>query len=251
MTQVSSALARSASEFVAGLVEALTCAFDTLRPKILEFAEAVNQLQEGPPVRGYEPLFREQGIGYSESRLIASGLVRYADQLKEENRLQRAVSSVFRRLAKAAGKSTLVISRRAEELRRALDAPRWVGVINSALYAAGRPESVEDLRQILDHAVRRDCAACGALTDLAPILIAHLPDPRGRPLSLATADHQLLLRYFERSGKPVAYTWNDLPEGATCGDFVDKATLATREATGDASFDPRPARRRLKARHPR
>jgi len=251
MTQESSALARSAFDFVVGLVETLTCAADTLRPKILQLAEAVNQLQDGPPVRGYEPLLRGVGIAFSESRLIALAVVRYADRLKEEDDLKRAVSSVFRRLAKAAGKSTLVISRRAEELRKALDVPGWVGVMASALYAAGGPDSVEDLRQILDHAVHRDSAACGALVDLAPILVAHLPDPRGRPLSLATARHQLLLRYFERSGKPVAYTWNDLPEGAACGNFVDKATLATREAVEDPSFDPRPALRRLKARRPR
>ena len=93
-------------------------------------------------MRGYEPLLRGLGIAFSESRLMALGVVRYADRLKEEDDLKRAVSSVFRRLA--AGKSTLVISRRAEELRKALDAPGWLDAMASALYAAGGPESVED-----------------------------------------------------------------------------------------------------------
>jgi len=69
---------------------------------------------------------------------------------------------------------------------------------------------------------------------------------RGRPLSIATASHQALLRCLSRSGKPFAYSWNDLAGETASGDFVDKATMATREAFGNPTFDPRPAHRRLK-----
>jgi hypothetical protein len=128
----------------------------------------------------------------------------------------------------------------------ALSRPGCIDVTAEAFRDANCSDCFHDLSKILDQATQRDPAACDALMDLAHLLVAHLPDPRGRPLSIATASHQALLHYLSRSGKSFAYSWNDLAGETASGDLVDKATVATREAFGDPSFDPRPAHRRLK-----
>jgi hypothetical protein len=246
MTQERSAAVQSAFRLLSGWTEAFVCLAETLRPGIVRFAEALNGIRAGPAVRGYEPFLIENGTPSFEARLMAVSIVRCGDGLKLEDDARRAVSSAFRRIAKAAGKGTLVISRRARELGMALGRPGCIDVTAEAFRDVNCSECFHDLSKILDQAIHRDPAACDALMDLANVLVAHLPDPRGRPLSIATASHQALLRCLSRSGKPFAYSWNDLAGETASGDFVDKATMATREAFGNPTFDPRPAHRRLK-----
>nr|WP_318655054.1 hypothetical protein [Methylocapsa sp. RX1] len=215
-------------------------------PQVLQIAEVLKRLEAGPTTPGYEALLIGCGTPPFESRLLAVAIVRCGDRLKSEDDARRSVSSAFRRVAKAAGRSTLAISRRAKELKAALGRPEFEDATAEALHEADPSISIWRLGRILDRVIDRDCDACDSLKDLAHALVAHLADPRGRPLSVTTASHQLLLHYFTESGKPLAYTWNDLARTDCRGDFADKATFATREAFGDPSFDPRPAHRRRK-----
>jgi hypothetical protein len=244
MTQESSALVPSVFGLFAGLAGAFARVSEVLRPKIKRFAEALNRLKAEPTVRGYEFFLMERGTPSFESRLVAVTIVRCGNRLKLEDDARRAVSRSFRRIAKAAGKGTRVISCRARELSMALGRPGCIDITAEAFRDANCSEC-HDLSRLLDQAIQRDPEACDMLTDLADVLVAHLPDPRGRPLSVATACHQLLLYYLYELGKPAAYTWNNV--AGDSGDFVDKATAATREAVGDPLFDPRPAHRRLTA----
>jgi hypothetical protein len=97
--------------------------------------------------------------------------------------------------------------------------------------------------EAIKKAADRDKAACQVLIQHAAWLVPHLPDPRGRPLDVATAKHELLLDELHYRGRPRAFTWNPVEEN-----FVDPATQATRTAVGNPSFDPRFAARRLKRR---
>jgi hypothetical protein len=112
---------------------------------------------------------------------------------------------------------------------------------------ANRSEAFERLPRLVERAVTGHAAACNELAQLARDVAARFPDPRGRPLSAASATHQLFLRYFELSGRPQADVWDDLAGADHSGDFVDEATSTTRRAFKAPSFDSSPAHRRLNA----
>ena len=179
MTQERSAAVQSAFRLLSGWAEAFVCLAETLRPEIVRLAEALNGIKAGPAVRGYEPFLIENGTPSFEARLMAVSIVRCGDGLKLEDDARRGVSRAFRRTANAAGKGTLVISRRARELSMALNRPVCIDVTAEAFRDANCSERFHDLSKILDQAIQRDPAACDALMDLANVLVAHLPDPRG------------------------------------------------------------------------
>jgi len=164
----------------------------------------------------------------------------------QEKRAERSLASALRKLARVAGRSILVISRRAKALRDLLADEHVDAALNRACQQAKRPELATELLRLISRAIDRDAAACETLTARVASLISYLPSPRGRPLSVSTATHELLLTELHYRGKPRAFiTWNSIDNK-----FGDPATEATRIATGERSFDPRPAYDRFKRHLP-
>jgi hypothetical protein len=65
---------------------------------------------------------------------------------------------------------------------------------------------------------------------------------RGPKISAASAAHEFFLACLEGIKEAQAYTWS-----AVLDDFCDSVTKATRLEFEEPHFDPRPARRRVRA----
>src|SRR5208283_57911 len=105
MTDESSALTRSALQFLADLSAALSRAAHVLRPTLLQLAEAISRLKSGPAAAEYELFLTQEGVSPTGARLNAAALVKIGDRLRAEQHHLRAMSSAFHRVAKAAGQS--------------------------------------------------------------------------------------------------------------------------------------------------
>jgi len=225
--------------------EHLKLALEGRHSGLATFALGIRRLETGPPVPGYEPLLIRVGCPDFESRLTGCAILYFGKAVAQEKRAERSLASALRKLATMAGKSTLVISRRAKALRDLLGDEHVDAALNRACQQAKRPELATELLRLISRAIDRDAAACETLTARVASLISYLPSPRGRPLSVSTATHELLLTELHYRGKPRAFTWNSIDNK-----FGDPATEATRIATGERSFDPRPAYDRFKRHLP-
>jgi hypothetical protein len=207
-------------------------------PMLLRVAQAVEQIEKLPPVKGYEPFLIEDGRHPIVARALAYAINKLGEELLEERLAERSLASAIVSLAKAAGASSLVISRRAKVLGRALNEALVEVPLRNACAVVGLSMSIDSLQALVGRAIDRDDAACQRLVEISRMLRRRLRDPRGRVPSIASVSHELFLHLVKR-----AYTV-DLFDG----DMTDPATSATRTAIGDPDFDPRPARRRLRAR---
>ena len=236
---------RRAAEIVHQVFRQLKLALEDRHSGLATLALWIRRLETGPPVPGYEPLLIKVGCPDFESRLMGRALLYFGEAVAQEKRAERSLASALRKLATIAGKSTLVISRRAKALRDLLGDEHVDAALNRACQQAKRPELATELLRLISRAIDRDAAACETLTARVASLISYLPSPRGRPLSVSTATHELLLTELHYRGKPRAFTWNSIDNK-----FGDPATEATRIATGERSFDPRPAYDRFKRHLP-
>jgi hypothetical protein len=159
--------------------------------------------------------------------------------LVQEDRAARSLASALRAVANAAGKRDLVVARRAKALCGQLGDGYAELALREACHDAGQPELASELLECSYRAAGRDSAACQKLPRCAAQLLPYLADPRGRPLSVETAMHELLLNVMRDRGTPRAFSWSFVS-----GSFVDAVTEATQIAVGDPAFDPRPAVRR-------
>jgi hypothetical protein len=197
----------------------------------------------GPPTPGHETFLVEQGYEVAWAKVMATALTKLGDSFAEEwNGVRKPLGTAVRRISQAADKSPLVMSRRARELKALLQHGASHAMVGTALAKVGVTLNLEDLRGLVDRAGNRDKKACAELAALSQAMLAHLPDPRGRPMSGETAIHVLLLEDLKERGKPYGYTWSPEKE-----DFVDGATRATRISCGSPNFDPRPAHRLLRS----
>jgi hypothetical protein len=214
-----------------------------LRPTapLRQLVEALERVEAGPPVAGYEAVLLKNGCPAFEALLIAYLIQYCGEALKRENDAERCLASGLRAIAKVEGKSTIVITRRAKALRDRLGSSCVQAALGRACTKAGRPNLAVELSKLIENAADRDPAACHAILIHAACLLPHLPDPRGRPLNLATAKHELLIEELHHRGRPRAFTWSPVE-----ANFLDPATQATRTAVGNPSFDPRYAARRWK-----
>jgi hypothetical protein len=209
---------------------------------VVRLAHALKHLEIGPPVPGLEALLISAGSRPFEARLIAYAIHHFGERVAQESRAERSLASALGQLAKLAGRSTLVLSRRAKALCDRLGDNDVRAALDRACRKAARPELAVELLHLMRRAMARDPAACQRLASRAECLLSYLPNARGRPLAVATAKHELLLDELHCRGKARAFTWSSI-DG-----FVDPATEATRIATGDRSFDPRYAWRLLEQR---
>ena len=232
---------RRAAEIVYQVFRQLKLALEDRHSGLATLALGIMRLEMGPAIPGYEPLLISVGCPAFESRFVARVILCCGEALAREEGAERSLASALRKLARTAGKSTLVISRRAKALRDLLGEDRADAALNRACRKAKQPELATELLRLISRAIDRDAAACETLTARVASLISYLPSPKGRPLSVATATHELVLDELHYRGKPRAFTWDSIDNA-----FGDPATEATRIATGERSFDPRPAYDRFK-----
>jgi hypothetical protein len=95
---------------------------------------------------------------------------------------------------------------------------------------------LSDFEALVCRAENQDPEACRKLGRVARDIARFMPDPRGRPISVETATHALLLEALNLEGHPQSFT-RDIDSGK----FVDRATCATRAAMNNSRFDPRKA----------
>ncbi len=229
-------------ELVKPFVAAIAAWFRKAAPMMRRLAQAVEQLENAPPVKGYEPLLLADGYDPLEARFLAAVTLTTGQRLQEEKLAEQRLAGAIAALAEAHGRGSLVISRRAKKLGEALEGPSVEVSLCEAWAMAGLPDSFHLLEKLVAMAMDRDADACQRLTEIARALRPGLRDPRGRVPSLESATHEALLALREKG----AYTYDDVS-----GDMTDASTRATRVAMNAPDFDPRPAQRRQRRRQAR
>jgi hypothetical protein len=89
--------------------------------------------------------------------------------------------------------------------------------------------------QLIEAACQRDRGACRELGRMAEILVPHLPEKSGRPISVETCIHIMFQRHLKYAGINRVYTYSE-KDGDD--DFVDPVTQATRLAVNNPDFSP-------------
>ncbi len=205
-------------------------------------AQAVEQLENAAPVKGYEPLLLADGYNPLEARFLAAATLTTGQRLQEEKLAEQRFAGALAALAEAQGRGSLLISRRAKRLGEALEESSVEVPLCEAWAMAGLPDSFHLLEKLVATAMDRDADACQRLTEIARALRPALRDPRGRVATLESATHEAFLALREKG----AYTYDDV-----LGDITDASTRATRVAMNAPDFDPRPAQRRQRRRQAR
>jgi hypothetical protein len=208
------------------------------QPPLGNLVELLGRVEQAPPIPGYEDIFIREGHEPLVARLLAGAVLFAGKKRLDEVRAERGLASAILALWQTREYTPLVVSRRAAKILAALDDGLAIPVLGAAWTKANLPDSEYSLIPLLKRACARDAEACKALVAICAALKPHLPDPRGRIPSLASVTHELLLH-----GVDCAYTYDPID-----GDFNDPATMATRRALNEPTFDPRRAHERQKAR---
>jgi len=227
---------------VAALLAAWRASWDPLigvlqdcHARIMEIWRA---LDESPPSPGYEPyLVQLVGANPVVARGMAKLFVRHGKRVAAERRRQPEAVQAIRFLATSGRRNKAVGRNIAILLSVAKETTAIEMLFRSA--ALDEIEFIEALKKAADSdPMARDRVVEIAAT-VAPVMVVS----RGRPMSAASAAHNLLVESLSEMGferkTPVAYSYSSLEE-----DFVDPLTKATRLEFGDPDFDPRPTRRR-------
>lgn len=213
--------------------------FDAVAQDLMRFFEKIGRtfvtFAKAPPSPGYEPWLVSLGYNPVLARMMARLLVNHGNRIARDARWYPKVAKALRALANPMSKK-LVKTRRAADL---LSAWEQSGVIETLFDDAGL--DVFEFIRLLELAAAGRGHDGKRLTELAAAVI---PKKKGRKTSAASAAHEFLLEKVAPTlAKRQAYTWKDSAE-----DYTDAVTQATRLEFGEADFDPRPARRRVKAR---
>ena len=211
-----------------------------LAPIIESFRACAKSIDDtiaaAPEIPGHQDLLIK-ALGYSPlgakfmTRMIHHWGELQADEINEGRRVAPMIDGI----AKAHGRSTLVIARRAKRFRDACSTVEAQYLIESAIAKAGLPQTSQEFNQLVGLACERDETACRDLVRTARQLARHLPEKRGRPISAETCIHLYFQRHLESWGIDSAYTYS---ENDDINDFVDRVTHATRLAVNNPRFSP-------------
>jgi hypothetical protein len=233
-------------EQIVGRAESLLA---SATPAILAWGELIDSLSQEPAAPGHEKLFMEQpGTDLLTAKFMTRAVRQFGRVLADQINQGRQVRAIADEIAKTKDRSTLVNSRRARRLRDLCDLDGAQVAIRTAAQTAGLSVDLTEFNQLLQSACARDETACRELAQMAARLAPHLPEKSGRPISVETCTHLMLLRCLEHFGHRSSYTYSEI-EG---GDYVDPVTHATRLAVNKPGFSPRYANklRKNKARVP-
>jgi hypothetical protein len=218
---------------------------ELLSPVLEDFTASAHSIAQkiatAPEIPGHERILIEL-IGYSPfgAKLITRVIHRWGELLAAEINEGRRVRAIMDEIAKAHGRSALVMSRRAKKFQDNCRSAEARDLIDGAGKKVGLSSTVTDFNKLAALASERDEFACRELGRMAEQLAPHLPEKRGRPISVETCTHFFLLRQLESWGINRAYTYSDIA-GKT--HFVDQVTQATRLATNNSRFSPLHANR--------
>jgi len=218
-------------------------------PVLLAWEERLYALSQEPETPGHEKFFREQlGHDLLRAKFMKRVVHHLGKVLADEINQGRRVRAIIDEIAKAKDGSTLVMARRAKRFRDECGSHGASIAIDRATEKAGLSFGAIEFDQLIGAACERHEVACRELGRTAALLAPHLPDKRGRPISVETCVHIMFQRYLEHVGRRSSYTYSEIEDG----DYVDPVTLATRLAMNKPSFIPRYATklRKNKARVP-
>lgn len=213
---------------------------EDLHPALTHAAEWLETFSRSPETP-YEAFLVSKGY----DRLFAKYMVRMITHFaglwaEQRNKVERPFGSLLRKLARASRPSNIAkLALKLQTLLRRSSGTRICGAIAQSGFTLADGE----LATVVDAAASKDKEACARLCQIARAIAPHMPDPRGRLVSMETATHLFLLYELQNSGMPVAYTWDPIEEE----DYTDPATCATRQATGCPDFDPRSAVKLLRS----
>ncbi len=183
---------------IAERVESLLVA---VAPFLERFAASMNSLAKEPEAPGHERFFIEwPGYHTLMARLTARVMHRLGQLLADEINQGRRVRAIVDEIAKRRECSALVISRRARKLREECNSEGASIAIDRAAQKAGFWLASTEFNELVEAACERDEAACRELGRMAEQLAPHLPEKRGRRISVETCIHILFQLYLEDAG---------------------------------------------------
>jgi hypothetical protein len=188
-----------------------------------------------PPSKGYQPLLAAScGLHPTSARLLSHIITRHGEREARDASIFGDVVRAIRFLSKSERDPTAVREKIAFLLASASETTVLEPIMPNAVDENG-------FIQLLETAARN--GQTQQLTERCAELSRQLAIKRGPKRSAASFAHQFLLEHLP--GKQRAYTYT-----SDVG-FTDKITEATRLEFGHGNFDPRPARRRIRAASPR
>jgi hypothetical protein len=194
------------------------------------------KMAELPPSRGYEPLLIQFGVNRILARGMAGIVIRHGNRRAAERRRHRRVFDAIRFLAER-DRQPRAIFLRAQLLLEAWDE---TSIIETVFDEMGLSET--EFIGLLKALVEGRDVDHRRITEIAALVAPHLSVARGPKISAPSAAHEFFLASLVRIKGARAYTWSSLEEN-----FIDPVTKATRLEFEEPDFDPRPARRRVKA----
>lgn len=208
------------------------------RVNVREFADQINppfaRLAAAPEIAGHEQLLIAM-VGHQPqaARFWAYFIKHLGVKWTAEVNDGRRAGSIVRKLVKTSEKSVLVISNRASKLQQLCREGHASVAMEKAIRDAGVTITECEFDTLVAKACDRDDEACRSLTTICKLLVARLPDPRGRLQADATGIHVFLQRHLESFGSPGAHTYSPVEEK-----YTDAVTLAARQATQNGRFSP-------------
>lgn len=190
----------------------------------------IKSVSELPPSPGYEPWLIARGGNRIAARGLAALSVRHGKRLERDARRLPEVVEAIKFLARPR-RNRPAIFRKVAIL---LAAWHETSVFDQIFKDAGL--DVFAFVRLVESTSRGEELAYLSLREMAASLEPYLPETRGRKITAAAAAYEFLMEDMTEIVGQSAYTWKDLPDGKTKGDFVDPATLATRREFTDRVF---------------
>jgi hypothetical protein len=209
---------------------------DSIPPQAELGAVGRERRSRRPTCPAYEELLCEIGVKPKEAELMSQFVRWKGPELAADLNATRRLGAVVRRMAKSPESRPIRARLAGEMALAATDSAEARRLLETSLKSAGAHLSVRDFEDLVYRAEKQEPEACFELVQVAREVAPFMPDPRGRPISVETATHALLLAALADYGHPQSFTHD-----AVSGAFVDRATRATRAAVNNSRFDPRRA----------
>jgi len=194
----------------------------------------IKRVADCPPSKGYEPFLVSQGTDRIVARGISLLAVKRGNRIARENQYRASVVRAIQFLRNPRRNKPARLRR----VKLLLAAANETTVVETLFVEAGFEEF--SFVRLLQSAAEGNESAYARLAEIARSL--PFKARRGPRIKAQSAAHEFLLEGLAGMEKSHSYTWDDLAEN-----FTDPATAATRREFASPDFDPRPARRRLKA----
>ncbi len=200
----------------------------------LAIGTILKRISECSPSIGYEPCLVSKGINPIIARGMSLLAVKRGTRIAAEEQYRTSVIRAIRFLRNP-GRNKKALLRRIKLL---LSAASDNTTIETLFLEAGQDEFA--FVRLLQSAIEGRDEAYAQLAEIVRAL--PVKSRRGPKVKAASAAHEFLLEGLAAMNMKHAYTWNEVE-----GKCTDDLSEAARREFASRHFDPRPARRRLKA----